>query len=65
LSRDLDFTDTDRVENIRRLAEVAKLMMDAGLVVITALISPFRSERSIARGLIGEQHFVEIFVDTP
>jgi len=65
LNRDLDFTDTDRIENIRRLAEVAKLMMDAGLVVITAFISPFRSERSMAKELIGEQHFVEIFVDTP
>ena len=65
LNRDLDFTDTDRIENIRRLAEVAKLMMDAGLVVITAFISPFRSERRMAKELIGEQHFVEIFVDTP
>jgi bifunctional enzyme CysN/CysC len=65
LNRDLGFTDTDRVENIRRVAEVAKLMMDAGLVVITAFISPFRSERRMAKELIGEQHFVEIFVDTP
>ncbi len=65
LNRDLDFTDTDRIENIRRLAEVAKLMMDAGLVVITAVISLFRSERRMAKELIGEQHFVEIFVDTP
>jgi bifunctional enzyme CysN/CysC len=65
LNRDLGFTDTDRIENIRRVAEVAKLMMDAGLVVITAFISPFRSERRMAKELIGEQHFVEIFVDTP
>ena len=65
LNRDLGFTDTDRIENIRRVAEVAKLMMDAGLVVITAFISPFRSERRMAKELIGEKHFVEIFVDTP
>jgi bifunctional enzyme CysN/CysC len=65
LNRDLGFTDADRVENIRRVAEVAKLMMDAGLVVITAFISPFRSERRMAKELIGAQHFVEIFVDTP
>ena len=65
LNRDLGFTDADRVENIRRVAEVAKLMMDAGLIVITAFISPFRSERRMAKELIGEQHFVEIFVDTP
>ncbi|MEI8402189.1 MAG: sulfate adenylyltransferase subunit CysN [Alcaligenaceae bacterium] len=64
LNRDLGFTDADRVENIRRVAEVAKLMMDAGLVVITAFISPFRSERRMAKELIGEPHFVEIFVDT-
>jgi len=65
LNRDLGFTDADRVENIRRVAEVAKLMMDAGLVVITAFISPFRSERRMAKELIGEQNFLEIFVDTP
>ena len=64
LNHDLGFTDADRVENIRRVAEVAKLMMDAGLVVITAFISPFRSERRMAKELIGEPHFVEIFVDT-
>ena len=65
LNHDLGFTDTDRIENIRRVAEVAKLMMDAGLVVITAFISPFRSERRMAKELVGEQHFVEIYVDTP
>ena len=64
LNKDLGFTDADRVENIRRVAEVAKLMMDAGLVVITAFISPFRRERQTARELIGKDHFVEIFVDT-
>lgn len=65
LSKDLGFTDADRVENIRRVAEVAKLMVDAGLVVLTAFISPFRSERALARSLLGENEFVEIHVDTP
>jgi len=65
LNKDLGFTDMDRVENIRRVAEVAKLMMDAGLVVITAFISPFRAEREMARELIGVEHFIEVFVDTP
>jgi bifunctional enzyme CysN/CysC len=64
LNKDLGFTDADRVENIRRIAEVAKLMMDAGIVVLTALISPFRRERQMARELIGEGNFVEVFVDT-
>ena len=65
LSRDLGFTDADRVENIRRVAEVAKLMADAGLIVLTAFISPFRAERQLARGLLEPGEFVEIFVDTP
>lgn len=65
LNKDLGFTDADRVENIRRVAEVAKLMVDAGLIVITAFISPFRSERKLARSLLGEGEFLEIFVDTP
>ena len=65
LNRDLGFTDTDRVENIRRIAEVAKLMMDAGLIVMTSFISPFRRERDLARELIGPENFIEIFVDTP
>ncbi len=65
LNRDLGFTDRDRVENVRRVAEVARLMTDAGLVVIVALISPFRSERRMARDLQQEGEFVEIFVDTP
>ena len=65
LNRDLGFTDADRVENIRRIAEVAKLMMDAGLIVMTAFISPFRAERQMARELIGEDNFIEVFVDTP
>ena len=65
LNRDLGFTDADRVENIRRIAETAKLMVDAGLIVLTAFISPFRSERSLARDLVGEDEFVEVFVNTP
>ena len=65
LNKDLGFTDADRVENIRRVAEVAKLMMDAGLIVMTAFISPFRAEREMARELIGAENFIEVFVDTP
>jgi bifunctional enzyme CysN/CysC len=65
LNKDLGFTDSDRVENIRRIAEVAKLMMDAGLIVMTAFISPFQRERDMAKQLIGEEHFIEVFVDTP
>jgi bifunctional enzyme CysN/CysC len=65
LNRDLGFTEADRVENIRRVAEVAKLMVDAGLIVIVSFISPFRSERQMARTLFGEGEFIEVFVDTP
>lgn len=65
LNRDLGFTDVDRVENIRRIAEVSKLMVDAGLIVLTAFISPFRAERRMARGLLDDGEFIEIFVDTP
>ncbi|HWB49759.1 MAG TPA: sulfate adenylyltransferase subunit CysN [Stellaceae bacterium] len=65
LNRDLGFTDTDRVENIRRLGEVAKLMADAGLIVITAFISPFRADRQMAREIAAPHAFIEIFVDTP
>ena len=65
LNRDLGFTDEDRVENIRRVAEVARLMVDAGLIVITAFISPFRAERDMARSLVGEVEFIEVHVDTP
>jgi bifunctional enzyme CysN/CysC len=65
LNKDLGFTDADRVENIRRVADVAKLMMDAGLIVMTAFISPFRAEREMAKELIGAEYFVEVFVDTP
>jgi bifunctional enzyme CysN/CysC len=65
LNRDLGFTDEDRVENIRRVAEVARLMADAGLIVIVSFISPFRAERRMARELMGEGEFIEVFVDTP
>jgi len=65
LSKDLGFTSEDRVENIRRIAEVAKLMADAGLIVLAAFISPFRSERRMARSLMPEGEFVEVFMDTP
>lgn len=63
LNKDLGFTDADRVENIRRVAETAKLMLDAGLIVITSFISPFRAERDMARTLFSEDEFVEVFVD--
>ena len=65
LNRDLGFTDADRVENIRRVGEVARLMTDAGLIVLTAFISPFRSERQMVRDLMAEGEFMEIFIDTP
>jgi bifunctional enzyme CysN/CysC len=65
LNKDLGFTDVDRVENIRRIAEVAKLMVDAGLIVVTAFISPFRAERRMARELMAEGEFIEVFVDAP
>jgi bifunctional enzyme CysN/CysC len=65
LNRDLGFTEGDRVENIRRVAEVAKLLVDAGLIVLVAFISPYRAERQLARGLFDPGEFVEVFVDTP
>ncbi|MGA7713297.1 MAG: sulfate adenylyltransferase subunit CysN [Rhizomicrobium sp.] len=65
LNRDLGFTNADRVENIRRVAETAKLFVDAGLIVLVSFISPFRSERQMARELVGDGEFVEVFVDTP
>ncbi len=65
LNKDLGFTDADRVENIRRVAEVAKLMMEAGLMVMAAAISPFRLEREMARELIGPENFIEVYVSTP
>ncbi|MCO5793315.1 MAG: sulfate adenylyltransferase subunit CysN [Blastomonas sp.] len=65
LNRDLGFTEADRIENIRRVGEVAKLMADAGLIVLTAFISPFRAEREMVRKMLPEGEFIEIFVDTP
>jgi bifunctional enzyme CysN/CysC len=65
LNKDLGFTDADRIENIRRIGEVAKLMTDAGLIVLTAFISPFRAERELARSMLPKGEFVEIFIDTP
>src|SRR6185369_9501408 len=65
LNKDLGFTEADRVENIRRIAEVAKLMADAGLIVLTSFISPFRAERQLARDLLDDGEFIEVHVDTP
>jgi bifunctional enzyme CysN/CysC len=65
LNRDLGFTEADRVENIRRVGEVAKLMCEAGLIVLCSFISPYRSERDMVRGFVGDGEFVEVFVDTP
>ncbi len=65
LNKDLGFTEADRVENIRRVAEVAKLMVDAGLIVLVSFISPFRAERRMARDLMADGEFVEVFIDTP
>ncbi|HZF45949.1 MAG TPA: adenylyl-sulfate kinase, partial [Sphingomonadaceae bacterium] len=65
LNKDLGFTEADRIENIRRVGEVAKLMADAGLIVLTAFISPFRAEREMVRSMLPEGEFIEIFVDTP
>lgn len=65
LNKELGFTDVDRVENIRRIGEVSKLMVDAGLIVLAAFISPFRAERQLVREMVEEDEFIEIFVDTP
>ncbi|WP_407942714.1 adenylyl-sulfate kinase [Methylobacterium ajmalii] len=65
LNKDLGFADADRVENVRRTAEVAKLMLEAGLIVLCSLISPFRRERALARQLVGPGEFLEVFVDAP
>ena len=65
INRDLGFTDADRVENIRRIGEVAKLMLNSGLICITSFISPFESERKMVRSLVSENEFIEVFVDTP
>ena len=65
LNHDLGFTPEDRAENVRRVAETARLMTDAGLVVIVSLVSPFRGDRRAAKGLFAEGDFLEVFVDTP
>ena len=65
LNKDLGFTEADRIENIRRVGEVAKLMTDAGLIVLTAFISPFAAEREMVRAMLPKGEFIEIFVDTP
>jgi bifunctional enzyme CysN/CysC len=65
LNRDLGFTEADRVQNIRRVAEVGKLFVEAGLITIVSFISPFRAEREMARSLMAPDEFIEIFVDTP
>lgn len=65
LNKDLDFSDASRQENIRRIAEVSNLFLDAGVVVLTAFISPFKEDRKQARELVGEENFIEVFVDTP
>ncbi|MFQ3196903.1 MAG: adenylylsulfate kinase [Paraglaciecola sp.] len=65
LNGDLDFSDKDRVENIRRISEVSKLFVDAGLIVITAFISPFKGERDYCRNLLEDKEFIEVFIDTP
>jgi bifunctional enzyme CysN/CysC len=65
LNRDLGFTDVDRVENIRRIAEVTKLMADAGLIVLVSFISPFRAERQLAREMMEPGEFLEVYVETP
>ena len=65
LNKDLGFTEADRIENIRRVGEVARLMADAGLIVITAFISPFRADRELVRAILPEGEFLEVFIDTP
>jgi len=65
LNKDLGFSEVDRIENIRRIGEVAKLFVDAGIITLTAFISPFKSDRQIARSLVNYDEFIEVFVDTP
>jgi bifunctional enzyme CysN/CysC len=65
LNKDLGFTEADRIENIRRVGEVSKLMTDAGLIVITAFISPFQADREMVRSMLPEGEFFEVFIDTP
>ena len=65
LNKDLGFSDDDRVENIRRIGEMAKLFVDAGLIVLTAFISPFRADRAVVRQLVAEYEFIEVYMDAP
>jgi bifunctional enzyme CysN/CysC len=65
LNRDLGFTEADRVENIRRVGEVAKLMIESGLIVLCSFISPYRAEREMVRGLVAPDEYIEVFIDTP
>lgn len=65
LNKDLGFSDTDRAENIRRIAEVSKLMLDAGMIAIVSFISPFKAERQLARDIIGDENFIEVYINTP
>jgi adenylyl-sulfate kinase len=65
LNKDLGFSESDRKENIRRISEVAKLMVDSGILVITAFISPFAADRELAKQIIGNENFIEVFIDTP
>tara|TARA_R110000764_G_scaffold70224_2_gene145163 strand:- start:11384 stop:13243 length:1860 start_codon:yes stop_codon:yes gene_type:complete len=65
LNKDLGFSDTDRAENIRRISEVSKLMLDAGMITVVSFISPFRAERLLARDIIGAENFIEVYIDTP
>lgn len=65
INKDLTFTDSDRIENIRRIGEVSKLMLDAGIVVLSAFISPFQSDRDQVKKIVGNENYLEVFVDTP
>lgn len=65
LNKDLSFTDEGRIENIRRIGEVARLMLDAGIVVLSAFISPFRADRDQVKAIVGEENYIEVFVDAP
>lgn len=65
INKDLSFTDTDRIENIRRIGEVSKLMLDSGIIVLSAFISPFQSDRDQVKKIVGSENYIEVFVDTP
>lgn len=65
INKDLSFTDADRIENIRRIGEVSKLILDSGIIVLSAFISPFQSDRDQVKKIVGEENYLEVFVDTP